>query len=128
MAIINAGATFVVKERVEALESKLDSILDAKGLQEFSRSHAETALQSTVGDAKKTLEKNLDSSLATLEEKRIEIETESEATRKEIYQNYQDVLVKINKETDKSRKNLKIMTAISVAVFLAQLILLNFTI
>ena len=124
---VNTGNTFVVRERVEALEEKLESALDPKGLQEFSRSHARTALDATLGEAKGEIARSLDSAVATFEERRLEFDTEAEHIQREIHRNHQEFISKMHEIADRMKKTLVTATHAAVIVLAVELAVVYFT-
>lgn len=123
----NLGTTFVVRERIEALEEKLESALDAKGLQEFSRAHAKTALDSTVEEGKKAISQELNSAIKTLEESRIEFDTEAASVQKEIHLNHEEFISKMHEIAERMKKTLFIATASALIVLAVEVFLIWFT-
>lgn len=123
----NLGTAFVVRERVEALEEKLESILDAKGLQEFSRAHAKTALDSTVEEGKKVIAQELNSAVKILEESRIEFDTEAASIQKEIHINHEEFISKMHEIADKMKKTLYTASVSAFIVLVVEVLLIWFT-
>jgi hypothetical protein len=124
---INTGSTFVVRERVEALEEKLDSVLDPKGLQDFSRAHARTALDSTVDAAKREIARSVDSSLATLEERRIEFDAEAASIQVEIHRNHKEFIDKMHEIADRMKRSLTLASVAALVVLGAEIAISYFT-
>ena len=99
---VDAGNTFVVREHVEALDA-------------------------TLVEAKSSIARDLDSALATLEERRLEFDTEAESIQREIHRNHEEFISKMHEIADRMKKSLAAATVAAVTVLLVEVALIYFT-
>lgn len=84
MAIQNNGGIFVVKDRIEALEARIETALDEAGLKGYSRQVAGEAISEVVGEIINELRAKKNETLEAINVERLEVNDRLEETRREL--------------------------------------------
>jgi len=81
MAVLNNGSVFVVKDRLEALEARIETALDEAGLKDFTKQVAREAISDIVNDIIEELRAKKDDVISQVAVERLEVDTRLKETQ-----------------------------------------------
>jgi hypothetical protein len=81
MPIQNTGSVFVVKERLEALEARIETALDEAGLKDFTKHVAREALTDLVEDIVNELSEKKNDVIKQVAVERLEVDSRLKETQ-----------------------------------------------
>ncbi len=81
MAVQNSGNVFVVKDRLEALESRIETALDEAGLKDFTKTVAREAMKDLLNDVMDELRNKKDSVLEQVKVEKVEMDSRLKETQ-----------------------------------------------
>lgn len=81
MAVHNNGGVFVVKDRLEALEARIETALDEAGLKDFTKQVARESISDIVNDIIEELRAKKDDVINQVAVERLEVDTRLKETQ-----------------------------------------------
>ena len=81
MAVHNNGGVFVVKDRLEALEARIETALDEAGLKDFTKQVARESISDIVNDIVDELRAKKDDVINQVTVERLEVDTRLKETQ-----------------------------------------------
>ena len=81
MAVHNNGGVFVVKDRLEALEARIETALDEAGLKDFTKQVARESISDIVNDIVEELRAKKDDVINQVTVERLEVDTRLKETQ-----------------------------------------------
>ncbi len=81
MAVQNSGNVFVVKDRLEALEKRIETALDEAGLKDFTKTVAREAMKDLLKDVMEELQNKKDGVLEQVKVERVEMDSRLKETQ-----------------------------------------------
>ena len=81
MAVQSSGNVFVVKDRLEALEARIETALDEAGLKDFAKQVAKEAINELVNDIVEELSAKKNDVINQVAVERLEIDTRLKETQ-----------------------------------------------
>lgn len=81
MAVHNNGGVFVVKDRLEALEARIETALDEAGLKDFTKQVARESISDIVNDIVEELRAKKDDVINQVAVERLEVDSRLKETQ-----------------------------------------------
>ena len=81
MAVHNNGGVFVVKDRLEALEARIETALDEAGLKDFTKQVARESISDIVNDIVEELRMKKDDVINQVTVERLEVDSRLKETQ-----------------------------------------------
>lgn len=81
MAVHNNGGVFVVKDRLEALEARIETALDEAGLKDFTKQVARESISDIVNDIVEELRAKKDDVINQVTVERLEVDSRLKETQ-----------------------------------------------
>jgi tetrahydromethanopterin S-methyltransferase subunit G len=108
MAVHNNGGVFVVKDRLEALEARIETALDEAGLKDFTKQVARDAIGDIVNDIVEELRAKKDDVINQVAVERLEVDSRLKETQGNFDVAIAEHVVRIYKSMERIGKLVKL--------------------